>query len=452
MGQMSRNLLVFVARCLVCITVSGFFWTSVGQETKPASATVISLAEAIHRAQQNEPAFANAVAAQKTAAIDRYLSKVALLPTATYHNQMLYTQPNGQLTQGVQGGTQPAPIFIANNTIHEYISQASINETVGLKQLADAQAAAANAARASAELEVARRGLVTSVVNLYYSVSSFETKQRVLAEAYREALSFTDLTQKRENGREVAHADVVKAQLQQQQRQRELTDGSLAADKARLELAVLLFPDPRTPYSTEVAGPPPMLPTRDEVNRLASAKNPEIRSALAEVRANNAEVNAAKAAYLPDLGLNFSYGIDAPQFAKRGPDNTQNLGYSISGTVDIPIWDWFATQKRVKQSEFRRDAAKISLNAAQRRLIATLEETYAEAAAARDQMDLLDLSVRTAAESLRLTKLRYSSGEANVLEVVDAQSAYLAVETAQADGMIRYQAALAGLQLLTGTL
>ena len=67
-------------------------------------------------------------------------------------------------------------------------------------------------------------------------------------------------------------------------------------------------------------------------------------------------------------------------------------------------------------------------------------------------MDLLDLSVRTAAESLRLTKLRYSSGEANVLEVVDAQSAYLAVETAQADGMIRYQAALAGLQLLTGTL
>jgi outer membrane protein TolC len=155
---------------------------------------------------------------------------------------------------------------------------------------------------------------------------------------------------------------------------------------------------------------------------------------------------------LPDLALNFNYGIDAAQFAKRGPDNIQNLGYSISGTLDIPVWDWFSTQKRIKQSEIRRDAAKVSLTAAQRRLIANLEESYAEAAAARDQMDLLDLSVRTAAESLRLTKLRYSAGEATVLEVVDAESAYLYAETSQADGTVRYQAALAGLQVLTGTL
>ncbi len=252
--------------------------------------------------------------------------------------------------------------------------------------------------------------------------------------------------------REVSHADVVKAQLQQQQRQRDLSDGILAAAKARLELAVLLFPDPRTPYSTEIAGPPAPLPSRNEVDKMASTNNPEIRSALAEVRAGGAEVNAARAAYLPDLGLNFSYGIDAPQLAKRGPDDVRNLGYSISATLDIPVWDWFSTQKRIKQSEYKRDAAKVSLTAAQRRLIATLEEAYAEAAAAWEQLDLLDLSVRTAAESLRLTKLRYSAGESTALEVVDAQSAYLSAETAQADGTVRYQAALAALQQLTGTL
>ena len=273
--------------------------------------------------------------------------------------------------------------FIANNAVHEYTSQASINETVGLKQFADAQVASANAARASAELEVARRGLISSVVSLYYSVAASQTKQRVLEEALQEAQSFTDLTQKREAAREVAHADVVKAQLQQQQRQRDLSDGILAADKARLELAVLLFPDPRTRYTTEMAGSPAPLPSRKEVDRLASTNNPEIRSALAGVRAGGAEVTAARAAYLPDLGLNFSYGIDAAQFAKRGPDDVRNLGYSISATLDIPVWDWFSTQKRIKQSEYKRDAAKVSLTVAQRRLIATLEEAYAEAAAAR---------------------------------------------------------------------
>jgi outer membrane protein TolC len=448
----NRSLFSLLAGALALISIVGPAGTFFAQEVTPGGAAAISLSEAIRRAQQNEPTFASALATQKSAVIDRYLRNAALLPSVVYHNQVLYTQPNGQTNEIAHSGAQASPIFIANNAVHEYISQASINETIGLKHFADAQVEAANAARASAELEVARRGLILSVVSLYYSVSAFETKHHVLEEAFREAQSFTDLTEKREAAREGAHADVVKAQLQQQQRQRDLSDGALAADKARLELAVLLFPDPRTPFSTEAPGTPPALPNREDVNRLASANNPEVRSALAGVRAGNAEVTSARATYLPDLGLNFSYGIDAAQFAKRGPDDVSNLGYSISGTLDIPVWDWFSTQKRIKQSEIKRDAARVTATAAERRVIAALEEVYAEAVAARDQMDLLHLSVRTAEESLRLTKLRYASGEATVFEVVDAETAYLSVETAQAEGVVRYQTALAGLQVLIGTL
>lgn len=414
--------------------------------------TVVSLSEAIKRAQQNEPVFANALAAQKSAAIDRYLAKAALLPSVTYHNQMLYTQPNGQTNQGGQVGAQASPVFIANNAVHEYTSQASVNETIGLKQLADAKVASANAARAAAELQIARRGLVSAVVTLYFEVAASEERQHLQEEALKEAQSFTDLTQKREAAREVAHADVVKAQLQLQQRQRELGDATLTMNRARLDMGVLLFPDPRATYSTEVKGLPTPLPTKDEVNQMASAHNPEIASALADLRASNFEVASAKAAYLPDVALNFTYGIDAPQFAKRGPDGVSNLGYSITGTLDIPVWDWFSTQKRIKQSEIRRDAAKVTLTATQRRLIATLEETYAEASVAQSQLASLDQSVTTAAESLRLTRLRYSAGESTALEVVDAQNAYLAAGTAQSDGFVRYQSALAALQILTGTL
>lgn len=450
MRPLKRNLHFSAWAIVVVSSIAGIVAAS-AQET-PTNELVMALQEAILRAQQNEPVFASSIAAQKSASIDKYLAKAALLPSVIYHNQMLYTAPNGQTNQGGQVGTQAAPIFISNNAVHEYTSQASINETIGLQQIADAKVASANQARASAELEIARRGLVLTVVNLYYSVAAFETKQRLLSEAFREAESFTSLTQQREAAREVAHADTVRALLQQQQRQRDLSDANLAADKARLELGVLLFSDPRTPYSTQAPTVPPALPSRDEVNRLASSNNPEIRSALADLRSGNAGVSSAKAGYLPDLALNFNYGIDAPQFAKRGPDNVQNLGYSISGTLDIPVWDWFSTQKRVKQSEIRRDLAKVTLTATQRRLIATLEEAYAEASAVRDQMDLLDQSVHTAAESLRLTKLRYSAGESTALEVVDAQNSYLSAEIAQTDGVVRYQVALATLQLLTGTL
>lgn len=412
----------------------------------------LTLTEAIKQAQANEPTFAAAVAAQRTAKIDGYLAKASLLPSVTYHNQMFYTQPNGQTNQGGQVGSQASPVFIANNAVHEYSSQAVVNEMIGLKQFADAQVATANAARATAELEIARRGLISAVVALYYGVSAAQEKVKIQGEAFAEAQAFTILTQKREAAREVAHADVVKAQLQMQQKQRDLTDANVVADKARLELGILLFPDPRTLYSTDPPVSQRTLPTHDEVDQLAAKNNPEIRSAFAIMTAANASVKSARAAYLPVLGLNFTYGIDAPQFAKSGPDGVRNLGYSISGTIDIPVWDWFSTQKKIKQSEIQRDAAKVNLTAAQRRLVATLEESYAEAVAARDQLGLLDLSVRTAVESLNLTKLRYAAGESTALEVVDAQNSYLAAQTAQTDGLIRFETALAALQVLTGSL
>ena len=133
------------------------------------------------------------------------------------------------------------------------------------------------------------------------------------------------------------------------------------------------------------------------------------------------------AAYLPDLGLEYTYGIDAPQFATKGPgpDHVNNLGYSATITLNIPIWDWLNTERRVKQSEIRRQSMQVALTAKQRQLIAKLDEAYSESAMARDQLASLDLSVNTAAESLRLTKLAYWGGEATVLEVVDAQGASL---------------------------
>jgi outer membrane protein TolC len=121
-------------------------------------------------------------------------------------------------------------------------------------------------------------------------------------------------------------------------------------------------------------------------------------------------------------------------------------------TIDIPVWDWFATHSRVKQSAIRNDLAKVELTATQRQLIASLEVLYNEAAVAAQQLASFDETVRTAAESLRLTNLRYSGGEATVLEVVDAQNSYSAAQAAQVDAAVRYHVAFGQLQTLTGKL
>ena len=175
-----------------------------------------------------------------------------------------------------------------------------------------------------------------------------------------------------------------------------------------------------------------------------------MKGAIAALHAADQDVTIAKAGYIPDLLLNYTYGIDAPEFAVNGQGSVRNLGYSASVTLDIPVWDWLATRDRVKQSELRRKEASTALNYTQRKLMAQLEEFYAEAHTSGDALVSLEKSVTTARESLRLTKLRYKAGEATVFEVVDAQNTVVGVETSEADGIVRYRLALANLQTLTG--
>jgi outer membrane protein TolC len=77
---------------------------------------------------------------------------------------------------------------------------------------------------------------------------------------------------------------------------------------------------------------------------------------------------------------------------------------------------------------------------------------YREAQIAGDQVASLRQSLDLSAESLRLTLLRYQSGEVSVLEVVDAQTTLIQARNAYDDGLVRYRVALAALQTITGTL
>ncbi len=81
-----------------------------------------------------------------------------------------------------------------------------------------------------------------------------------------------------------------------------------------------------------------------------------------------------------------------------------------------------------------------------------LATAYSEAQAAQAQLDSLRSSEDLAAESLRLTLLRYQAGEAVALEVVDAQTTVAQARNAYDDGLARFRVALAILQTLMGAL
>lgn len=435
----------------LCVYGALFFFLAIpalGQQTAPAAAPVaapirLTLQDALDRARHNSVTYQSAVTDARIAHEDKKQAVAGLLPSVNYNNSVIYTEGTG-----VDDNFK----FIASNAIHEYLSQGNVHEELGLAGFAEARRASAAAAAARARQEIASRGLVVTVVQNYYAVAAAQKKLETAQNAANEGEEFLKQTQDLERGGEVAHSDVVKSEIQANERRRQLLEAKLALVNARLDLAVLIFPNFNDNFElADDLHANAALPAFPEVEAQAARDNPNIRAALEAANAAGHEVAAARAGYLPSLRLDYFYGIDAVRFATR-TDGISNLGSSAVATLDIPVWNWGATQSKVKQAELRRDQAKRELSLAQRKLLAELRSLYAEAQTAADELSSLKRSAELGEESLRLIRLRYKNGESTVLEVVDAQNTAATANAAYEDGAVRYRVALANLQTLTGVL
>jgi outer membrane protein TolC len=406
----------------------------------------LSLSSALALARKNSTVYNAAVVEAGSAGIDRALARDALLPQVNFNNEYLYTQSNQH------GGVR----FIANNAVHEYISQGNAHQSIDLAGLANYRKVSAAAALARAKAEIASRGLVVTVAQNYFNTLSAQFKLEDARRAADEGNRFLELTQQLEHGGEVAHADTIKAELQAQDRRRQFQEAQLAVLNTRLDLAVLIFPNLQDNFvlTDDLRATAP-LPTLEEVQQQAARDNPDLRAALETLHMSSSEVAAARAGYLPSLNLDYFYGIDAPSFATHSffqGDRLDNLGSSALATLNIPVWNWGATRDRIRQAQLHQKQAKLELSYSQRKLIAEIQSLHAEAETALNQLTGLAHSAELAAESQRLISLRYKDGEATVLEVVDSQTAYVQASNNYHDGAVRYRVALANLQTLTGVL
>ncbi len=408
----------------------------------PSTGTVaLTLADSLQRAKANSPQLQAAIAELGLAREDRYQARASLLPGVDYNNAFLYTQGNGTSTGR----------YVGANGVHEYVSQGVAHESIGAAQVLDYQRTAAAHALAKARAEIASRGLTVTVVQFYYGLLAAQTRSVNAERAYNEGQHFLDLSRKLEDGGEVAHSDTIKAKIQANDLKRAWEESKLGEENARLSLAVLLFPNFFQDFTlVDDLSNMPALPPFNELKTMAAKNNPELEAAFAALAVANKEVSVARAGYLPSLSVDMFYGIDANQFATHAPSGVENLGYAGVATLNIPVWNWGATQSKVRQAELVRHQAQVELSAAQRQAIANLQSFYSEARLAYGQLQVLQQTAELAEQSLRLTNMRYQAGEASALEVVDAQNTLTSAGNSFHDGEARYHLAIANLQTLTG--
>ena len=446
----SAVMLVYGATTVTYSQTSPHQLSATGGQTNSSTAPItLTLQDALERAKKINPEYRAAVTEFGLAKEEKVQSRAALLPNVNFNNSFIYTEG---------GGVPGVGRYVANNGVHEYLSQGDVHQEFSFAGVAEYRRALAAQAVAKARSEIAARGLVVTVVQVYYGFVVAQRKYATAQRAQSEAQRFFTISQKLEAGGEVAHSDVIKAELQFQEQERGLKEAELEMEHSRLELAVLVFPDFNQNFAVvdDLQIPEP-LPTFAEVQSAAANNNPDLRAALAAVREASQEVAVAWNGFLPTVTIDYFYGIDSNQFATYQVDpitrlRVHSLGYAGTATLQLPIWNWGANRSKLKQATLRREQAHVELSFAQRQLLANLQGFYYEAQTAREQLESLQHSAELAAESQRLTTMRYQAGEAIVLEVVDAQNTLNLARNALNDGQARYRVALANLQTLTGTL
>jgi len=422
-----------------------------GVVASTAAPPTLTLKDALERAQANSQQVLSAMSDVSAAHEDFRQTRAAQRPSLSAKSDYLGTQGNGEFASGR---------FVTNDGVHIYRDWAVVHEDFTAAALkTGVQRAAEAEALARAKVEIAQRGLVATVAKAFYTLLDTQRKYAAVQTGLDQAKQYVDITQKLESGGEVAHSDVVKSQIQFNAQDQALREAKLAMDTGRLDLAVLLFRDFNLNFNiVDDLDTPLPLPPMDEITTMAERENPDLRAANSALKTAKLDVTLAKQGYLPSLTADLDYGIEANAFALNSTvaadplkGKVPNLGYFLTVSLNVPIWDWGTRASKVRQADLKREQANVDLTMTQKTLLRNLQGFYLEAQTARAQSDSLRASADLAAESLRLNVLRYQAGEASILELVDAQTTLLQSRNAYIDGLVRYRLGLMNLQTLTGT-
>lgn len=156
------------------------------------------------------------------------------------------------------------------------------------------------------------------------------------------------------------------------------------------------------------------------------ANRPDILQAEQQLRAANANIGAARAAFLPSISLTGLAGFISP--ALDDLTNSGSRQYQVSGAALLPIFDWGRRNAQLRLSRARADelvaAYQRAAQGAFREVADALvgRQLYAEQIAA--QASAVEAQRRLA----QTARKRYDNGISIYLEVLDAERSLFAAE------------------------
>jgi outer membrane protein TolC len=407
----------------------------------------LTLDEALRLANTQASTFQSAILNERVAAEDVRQAQAAFLPKVSAPLSYIYTSP----ALGLPPGEPRAPSFIANNAVSEYEALVNVTGDFDIAGRLRATLAKNRAllAAAHAGTEVARRALAQAVIEAYYGLALLSAQRRAAEGNLTAAEEFERITSLLFSGGEVASVDLTRAQLQTISRRDELERARANEEVAAGALRVLVgFEFTRALNTTDLAL---ALPTDSEYQQFKAddiGRRPEFTQFEQQLRAARQDVRIARADRLPALSYSVNGGFDTDSL--RGPRLKEHSGVSAAISLTIPIFDWGASRSKEQQARLRAAIAENERTLALHGFTQQFYAARAQVASAAARISVARDGVLKAQDNLTASIARYRAGEAQIIEVTDAQTTLVTQRSALYQAIFDYQVALARLKQSTG--
>ncbi len=281
------------------------------------------------------------------------------------------------------------------------------------------EASSAQAAAAQALLDSQRLGLAAEVARQYFLLRGLDAQHLILTSTLKTRQDYLDMQNSRADAgladgittsRAKTEVERVKGDIGSVERQRG------AAENA---LAVLCGKSPAdfTVSSTNSDRALPVI--RPGLPAVVLLRRPDVRAAEQELRAANAKIGIAEAAFYPNFSLSGGGGFestDASQFL-----NWQNRVLAIGAGVAMPLIDGGANKANFSAAKSRYEEALANYRQALLIALREVEDAIVDLKGLGKSRSALDLAYKSSQETLRLTRDRFEKGLTNYFEVVDAE-------------------------------
>ena len=273
-----------------------------------------------------------------------------------------------------------------------------------------------------------REDLILTVVEDYYRLLQTEHFKSISEKSLQRAQSHLDFAKALFNNGLASRSDILKAKTEQSNAKLDLIHAQNSVLIARGQLNNTLGQN----VSSEIKIVDNL---EDTINRSlehqnkfqtlleeAFKKRPELQKAGVQLQAQKSFIHMAKADYYPGISLDANYNINGGEVSQLYPSNYIGLGLSF------PLFSGFSRPARVSQEKLQLQVLEQQRSSLSQQISKEVWNAFLALKEVKERIVNTQVFLKDARENLNISEGEYKQDVGSMLDVLDAETTFVAAE------------------------